>query len=126
MAAPSANRFGRVSPTTAADVRADLGDEVDLVLDGGPCRVGVESTIVDCSGSRPAILRIGGVSRSRVEGLLGVDVPVLSDGDGREGGVRAPGTLASHYAPAGASNWWPRARSACASMLRSPVVSGSA
>ncbi len=80
VAAPSANRFGRVSPTTAADVRADLGDDVDLVLDGGPCRVGVESTIVDCSGSQPAILRVGGVTRARVEELLGVDVPVLSDG----------------------------------------------
>src|SRR6185369_15146323 len=50
VAAPSANRFGRVSPTTALDVRADLGDDVDVVLDGGPSRVGVESTIVDCSG----------------------------------------------------------------------------
>jgi L-threonylcarbamoyladenylate synthase len=94
VAAPSANRFGRVSPTTAADVRADLGDDVDVVLDGGPCRVGVESTIVDCSGDRPAIVRLGGVTRDRIEELLDVDVPLLSDGE-----VRAPGTLASHYAP---------------------------
>ena len=71
VAAPSANRFGRVSPTTAADVRADLGDDVDVVLDGGPCRVGVESTIVDCSRAEPAILRLGGVTRERVEELLG-------------------------------------------------------
>jgi L-threonylcarbamoyladenylate synthase len=94
MAAPSANRFGRVSPTTAADVRADLGDDVDVVLDGGPCRVGVESTIVDCSGDRPAIVRLGGVTRDRIEELLDTTVPLLSDGE-----VRAPGTLASHYAP---------------------------
>jgi L-threonylcarbamoyladenylate synthase len=94
VAAPSANRFGRVSPTTAADVWADLGDDVDVVLDGGPCRVGVESTIVDCSRAEPAILRLGGVSRARVEEILGGAVPVLDTGV-----VRAPGTLESHYAP---------------------------
>ena len=66
IAAPSANRFGRVSPTTAADVRADLGDDVDLVLDGGACRVGVESTIVDCAGDAPAILRLVGLGRERI------------------------------------------------------------
>ena len=68
VAAPSANRFGRVSPTTAADVLADLGDDVDLVLDGGPCRVGVESTIVDCSRDQPAIVRLGGVPRAAHRG----------------------------------------------------------
>ena len=94
VAAPSANRFGRVSPTTAADVRADLGGDVDLVLDGGPCRVGIESTIVDCTGSGPAILREGGVPRRRVEALLGTTVPLRTSGE-----VAAPGTLASHYAP---------------------------
>jgi L-threonylcarbamoyladenylate synthase len=96
IAAPSANRFGRVSPTTAADVVADLGDAVDLVLDGGSCRVGVESTIVDCSGDAPAVLRLGGVPRERVEELLGRAVPVRL---GAVGTVRAPGTLVSHYAP---------------------------
>jgi L-threonylcarbamoyladenylate synthase len=94
IAAPSANRFGRVSPTTAGDVRADLGDDVDLVLDGGPCRVGVESTIVDCSGDAPAVLRLGGVPRERVEEILGRRVGVRDSGE-----VRAPGTLPSHYAP---------------------------
>jgi L-threonylcarbamoyladenylate synthase len=94
VAAPSANRFGRVSPTTAADVQADLGDDVDVVLDGGACRVGVESTIVDCAHGTPAILRVGGVSQARVEQLLGASVAVHDDGQ-----VRAPGTLASHYAP---------------------------
>jgi L-threonylcarbamoyladenylate synthase len=94
IAAPSANRFGRVSPTTAADVFADLGDDVDVILDGGPCRVGVESTIVDCSRPEPAILRLGGLPRERIEALLGGRVPVLDGGE-----VRAPGTLASHYSP---------------------------
>jgi L-threonylcarbamoyladenylate synthase len=94
VAAPSANRFGRVSPTTAADVRADLGPDVDVVLDGGPCRVGVESTIVDCSRPEPVILRLGGVTRERVEALLGRPIPLRDGGE-----VRAPGTLSSHYAP---------------------------
>jgi len=93
VAAPSANRFGRVSPTTAADVRADLGDDVDLVLDGGPCRIGVESTIVDCTTAPPAILRVGGVTRERIESLLVSAVPVRTED------VRAPGSLPSHYAP---------------------------
>jgi L-threonylcarbamoyladenylate synthase len=94
VAAPSANRFGRVSPTSAADVWADLGDDVDVVLDGGECAVGVESTIVDCSRPEPAILRRGGVASERVEALLGRAVAVLDRGE-----VRAPGTLESHYAP---------------------------
>lgn len=94
IAAPSANRFGRVSPTTAAHVRADLGGDVDLVLDGGPCRVGVESTIVDCSVEPPVIARLGGVAREVIEGLLGGPIAVLD-----RGGVAAPGTLPAHYAP---------------------------
>jgi L-threonylcarbamoyladenylate synthase len=94
IAAPSANRFGRVSPTTAADVRADLGDDVDLVLDGGPCRVGVESTIVDCTRAEPVIVRLGGVTREAIERVLGRAVLVSDRGD-----VAAPGTLEHHYAP---------------------------
>lgn len=94
VAAPSANRFGRVSPTRAADVFADLGDDVDVILDGGPCRVGVESTIVDCSRPEPVILRLGGLPRERIDELLGRRVPLLDGGE-----VRAPGTLESHYAP---------------------------
>lgn len=95
IAAPSANRFGRVSPTTAESVRGELGDDVDIVLDGGPSRVGVESTIVDCSGPSPAILRLGGLSRERIEEIVGRPLPVLDRSE-----VRAPGTLAQHYAPA--------------------------
>jgi L-threonylcarbamoyladenylate synthase len=94
IAAPSANRFGQVSPTTADDVRADLGDDVDLVLDDGPCTVGVESTIVDCTGDELVILRPGGVTRERIQEAAGR--PVGTRGDGL---VRAPGTLKSHYAP---------------------------
>jgi L-threonylcarbamoyladenylate synthase len=94
IAAPSANRFGRVSPTTAQHVRADLGGDVECVLDGGPCTVGVESTIVDCTNDAPAILRLGGVSPERLEAILGEPVKVRTDD-----AVRAPGTMTSHYAP---------------------------
>ncbi len=94
VAAPSANRFGRVSPTTAAHVHADLGDDVDLVLDGGPSRVGVESTIVDCSSDEPAILRVGGVPQAVIEEVLGASVALRTAGE-----VAAPGTLPGHYAP---------------------------
>lgn len=95
LAAPSANRFGQVSPTTAAHVRADLGADVDLVLDGGPCQVGVESTIVDLSGPEPEVLRPGGTSFERLAEVLGH--PVARWQGARP--VAAPGTLASHYAP---------------------------
>ena len=67
LAAPSANRFGRVSPTTAAAVSAELGDDVDQILDGGPCAIGVESTIVDCTQGEPRILREGGIPREQIE-----------------------------------------------------------
>lgn len=94
LSAPSANRFGKVSPTRAEHVRADLGSDVDLVLDGGPSEVGVESTIVDLSGGAPALLRPGGISAEQLEKVLGRQVPRRISGD-----VRAPGMLAAHYAP---------------------------
>jgi L-threonylcarbamoyladenylate synthase len=94
VAAPSANRFGRVSPTTAQHVLADLGSDVRVVLDGGPCRVGVESTIVDVTGEQPAILRVGGVSRAAVEQVVGRPVALRTRGE-----IAAPGALESHYAP---------------------------
>jgi L-threonylcarbamoyladenylate synthase len=94
IAAPSANRFGRVSPTTADDVRADLGGEVDVVLDGGPCTVGVESTIVDTTTTPAAILRIGAISEERVAEILGGRVDIRTAGE-----IAAPGTLTSHYSP---------------------------
>lgn len=95
IAAPSANRFGRVSPTTAEHVRADLGDDVDAILDGGPCRVGVESTIVDVTGDEPEVVRPGGVSLERLREVLGA-TPRLWLGDSE---ARAPGMLVAHYAP---------------------------
>ncbi|RKH35549.1 threonylcarbamoyl-AMP synthase [Corallococcus praedator] len=94
IAAPSANRFGRVSPTTAEHVQQDLGGDVDLVLDGGPSTVGVESTIVDLSSGAPAILRPGGLATEEVERVLGRTVPVRASTT-----VRVSGSLASHYAP---------------------------
>ncbi len=94
VAAPSANRFGRVSPTRAEHVREDLGDRVDFILDGGPCSIGVESTIVDLSSGEPAILRPGGVTREQLEAVLGQSVPLRSGGP-----VRSPGQHALHYAP---------------------------
>ncbi|GGW13954.1 threonylcarbamoyl-AMP synthase [Streptomyces capoamus] len=92
--APSANRFGQVSPTTAQHVRAELGDGVDFVLDGGPCQVGVESTIVDATGEVPSILRPGGVTREDLEAVLGRPLTVHATSR-----VRVPGQHPSHYAP---------------------------
>jgi L-threonylcarbamoyladenylate synthase len=95
IAAPSANKFGKLSPTSAEDVRDDLGDEVELILDGGRCSVGVESTIVDLSSGAPRVLRPGGMAKEEVEQVLGRAVPLAT----QETNVRAPGMLASHYAP---------------------------
>lgn len=94
IAAPSANRYGRVSPTTAEDVRAELGGLVDLILDGGPCEIGVESTIVDLSSKSPALLRPGGISAEDLERVLGQPMSTA-----QKSAVRAPGMQAVHYAP---------------------------
>lgn len=94
VAAPSANRFGAISPTTVRHVREGLGSAVDYVLDGGPCGVGVESTIVDLTGAQPAVLRPGGVTREDLERALGCSVPMDPSC-----AVRAPGQHPSHYAP---------------------------
>jgi L-threonylcarbamoyladenylate synthase len=96
LAAPSANRSGRVSPTTAAHVVADLDGRVDWILDGGPCRHGLESTIVACLGGRPQLLRPGAVTREAIESVLGS--PIESTAEARPA-PNAPGQLASHYAP---------------------------
>jgi len=93
--APSANRSGHVSPTSAAHVLADLRGRIDLVLDGGACAVGVESTIVACL-DEPALLRPGGVPREEIERVLG---RALADAPVSETAPLAPGMLASHYAP---------------------------
>lgn len=94
LAAPSANRFGKVSPTTAAHVIGEFGEGM-TVLDGGPCDVGIESTIVDCTRGHPVLLRPGAITRQQVEAACGVAV--------RERDAQAPrasGTLEAHYAPA--------------------------
>jgi L-threonylcarbamoyladenylate synthase len=100
--APSANRSGHVSPTTAAHVLADLRGRIDLIVDGGPTPVGVESTIVACL-ERPVLLRPGGLPRADIEAALGYALPEAApEGNGQiEDGVApmAPGQLASHYAP---------------------------
>jgi len=94
IAAPSANPFGYLSPTTAEHVREQLGDQVDLILDGGPCPVGVESTVVSFSENKPRLLRPGGVSLEEIETIIGkVEISPIEDRPS------APGMLPRHYAP---------------------------
>ena len=95
LAAPSANQFGRVSPTTAAHVQAEFGDGL-LVLDGGACTMGIESTIVDCSRGAPVLLRPGSIGRDQIEQACGQP---LRDKDAVANTPRASGTLEAHYAP---------------------------
>ena len=97
VAAPSANRYGRVSPTRAAHVARGLGGRVDLILDGGPCRVGVESTVVLIAGGRAALLRPGGTPAEAIEAEIG---PLAHPGDDDPGSAAlAPGRAGAHYAP---------------------------
>ncbi len=96
LAAPSANRFGRVSPTAAAHVREEFGDAL-LVLDGGPCEVGIESAIVDCTRGRPVLLRPGSLDFDRIQAACGERLWRPEEMPGAA--PRASGTLASHYAP---------------------------
>ena len=94
VAAPSANRFGHVSPTTAQHVREDLGQDVDLVLEGGPAEVGIESTIVDFSGGAPVLLRPGRIAKAQLEEILKAKVE-----DRKRESPRHSGGLERHYAP---------------------------
>ncbi|QLQ24028.1 MAG: threonylcarbamoyl-AMP synthase [Dechloromonas sp.] len=94
IAAPSANRFGRISPTTAGHVREELGDRVALILDGGSCAVGIESTIVDCSRGVPVILRPGHISAAHLQAVIGIQPKVQAAGT-----PRVSGSLEAHYAP---------------------------
>ncbi len=94
LAAPSANRFGRVSPTSANDVYEDLGDVVDLIVDGGPCQIGVESTIVSFDDAEVTILRPGAISCEELSCVLGYNVHMKSHSS-----IRVPGMMQSHYAP---------------------------
>lgn len=95
IAAPSANRFGRISPTTAGHVAEELGERVPLILDGGPCKVGIESTIIDCSRGEPVILRPGHISPVHLEAVLGRQPAVET----AAGAPRVSGSLEAHYAP---------------------------
>lgn len=97
IAAPSANRSGHVSPTTAAHVAADLGERVAIILDGGPTAIGLESTVVDVTGEAPVILRLGGIAREAITRVVGRPVEVASGDADRPS---SPGMLARHYAPA--------------------------
>lgn len=97
VAAPSANRFGHVSPTRLEHAVADLAgylSDTDCAIDGGPCAVGVESTIVDCTGSQPRVLRPGGIGVADIERVTGLEAL-----DATSSGIRVPGALPSHYAP---------------------------
>jgi L-threonylcarbamoyladenylate synthase len=107
IAAPSANRFGRISPTTAAHVRDELGARIALIVDGGPCQVGIESTIIDLSRATPEILRPGAITDAELARIMGT-VPRLRGAStpqsGQEGAATAPaprvsGSLSAHYAP---------------------------
>lgn len=95
LVAPSANLSGRLSPTLAAHAEEDLSDAVDLILDGGPCETGVESTIVDCTGARPALLRHGAIAPDEIEAIAGP----LRNAEHDPDAPSAPGQLLRHYAP---------------------------
>ncbi|MBK8815334.1 MAG: threonylcarbamoyl-AMP synthase [Methylococcaceae bacterium] len=95
IAAPSANRFCRISPTQASHVEEELGDKVDMILDGGACQVGLESTIVDLSGLEPRLLRPGQISQTEIEAVLQISLELPND---REK-IHAPGAMELHYAP---------------------------
>ena len=96
VAAPSANRFTQLSPTTAAHVRQGMGDRVDYILDGGPCSVGIESTVLSLAGNSPTLLRPGGVSRQRIEQVIG---PVALHMRAAAEAHPSPGMHPRHYSP---------------------------
>jgi L-threonylcarbamoyladenylate synthase len=100
VAAPSANRFGKVSPTSAEDVRVELSENLsanDLVLDGGPSLIGVESTIINCTQAVPTILRPGSITTAMISDLLNISIQVITKQDNNQ--IKAPGLLESHYSP---------------------------
>jgi L-threonylcarbamoyladenylate synthase len=96
LAAPSANRFTELSPTTADHVRRSLGSDVDLILDGGPCEVGIESTVISLAETQPTLLRPGGISRAELESILG---PIATAADPVTGSHASPGQHPRHYSP---------------------------
>ena len=96
LAAPSANRFTQLSPTTADHVRRSLGSDVDYILDGGPCHVGIESTVLSLAGPQPILLRPGGISRLQIEAVIG---PLTAAADPAVGAHPGPGMHPRHYSP---------------------------
>lgn len=96
LAAPSANRSGEISPTQAKHVEKSLGSAIDMILDGGECLVGLESTIVDLSTGRPTVLRMGGISLEQIEAVIG---PIDRFDGKKTGPIKAPGMLLRHYSP---------------------------
>jgi len=103
VAATSANRFGQLSPTRARHVRKELKGKVDMILNGGPCRVGVESTILSLADEQPRLLRPGAIPLSALQEVLGAEITTLTS----VGGIRAPGMLSTHYAPVTRFEVWP-------------------
>lgn len=101
LVAPSANRYGHISPTSADDVKAEFGDQAPLILDGGACEVGIESTIVSCLDEHPRVLRLGSISSDALAAVAGRSVEMGSGEDG----VVVPGQVLSHYAPRTPTGW---------------------
>jgi L-threonylcarbamoyladenylate synthase len=127
VAAPSANRANHISPTTAEHVHAELGDRVALILDGGPCAVGIESTVLDLAGERPRILRPGGVSRSQIESVIG-PVGLFEGAVDSQTAATSPGQHARHYSPTSPAFRFDRSarhqfsnRPGCVAMVIGPV-----
>jgi len=132
LAAPSANSFGRISPTTAAHVHKDLGTAVDMILDGGPCIVGLESTIVSFVDEHPKILRPGSISLNELESALGHSMRATQSTDIINiPTIRVSGSLASHYAPAtplqlrDTANLWQQAQTLADRQLKTMVITWS-
>jgi L-threonylcarbamoyladenylate synthase len=119
LAAPSANRSGTISPTRAEHVRDGLGDRIDMILDGGPCPVGLESTIVKVEGETATLLRPGGIARDAIERVIGRSL------EAAVGGIEAPGMMTSHYAPEAGMRLNARAQKAGEAFLGFGAVIGA-
>lgn len=99
LVAPSANRSGRISPTTAQHVRDEFGEHAPLIIDGGACQVGIESTVLDLTGAVPVLLRPGAITQAMIVAILGVEVVLPPAGMSGDGRLKSPGLLTRHYAP---------------------------
>jgi L-threonylcarbamoyladenylate synthase len=106
IAAPSANRSNRISPTLAEHVSADLGDRIEMILDSGPCRAGVESTVLDLTRTIPTILRPGPIKADQISEILGLQVLSLDETFGEDHARSSPGQSRVHYAPSKPLTLW--------------------